>query len=231
MHDTHETEEIARRLADVRASIAAAGGDVESVRVVAVTKKFGIETIRAAVAAGLNDIAENYAQEARIKYDALNAMPDAEPAYVTRPRQPRWHFIGQIQRNKVKVLAPFVDLWQSVDSAWLIDEIAKRAPGASILLQVNLSEQEGRGGCAWVDVPELLQRARDQGLDAQGLMGVAPLDGAEVARRHFRRLAMTVRDFGLHEVSMGMSSDLAVAVEEGATMVRIGSALFGPRRS
>lgn len=213
-------DEVAERLDHIRSRISHAGVDPDSVRIIAVTKKFGPDAVHAAVAAGLRDVAENYAQEARAKNDAVleSDLP-----------QVHWHFVGQLQRNKVKMLTSFIDLWQSVDSISLADEIAKRAPGARILVQVDLAEQPGRGGCAWDEVEGIVSHARANGLGVSGLMGVAPIGTPEEARPHFRRLTKTAADLGLTEVSMGMTADLEVAVQEGATMLRIGSALFGNR--
>ena len=213
-------DEVSERLARIRQRIANAGTDPDAVRIIAVTKKFGPEAVHAAVAAGLSDVAENYAQEARAKNDAVleSDLP-----------QIQWHFVGQLQRNKVKLLASFIDLWQSVDSIPLAEEIAKRAPGARILIQVDLAEQPGRGGCAWNEIERLLTSARAAGLGVAGLMGVAPIGDPEDARPLFRKLAKTANELGLTEVSMGMTADLEVAAQEGATMLRIGSALFGQR--
>lgn len=212
--------QVAENLERIRTRIDHAGGDSDRVRVVAVTKLFGSDAVHAAVAAGLSDVAENYAQEARAKNEEVleSDLP-----------QLQWHFVGQLQRNKVKMLTSFIDLWQSVDSIALADEIAKRAPGGRILVQVDLAEEPGRGGCVWGEVEPLVTHARNAGLGVSGLMGVAPIGAPEDARSSFRRLAKTAADLGLAEVSMGMTADLEVAVQEGATMLRIGSALFGDR--
>lgn len=206
----------AARLDEVRQRIASVG-DADRVRIVAVTKGFDESAVLAARAHGLLDVGENYAQEARAKHDMVDAA------------DLRWHFIGRLQRNKVRHVADFVHLWQSVDDPRLASEIAKRAPGAAILLQVDLAGVPGRGGCAFENVGSLLDHARNAGLDVRGLMGVGPAGPPEAARSGFRRLRETADALGLPEVSMGMSADIEVAVEEGATMVRAGSALFGAR--
>jgi hypothetical protein len=204
---------LGERLADVRRRIEGAGGDPGRVRVVAVTKGFGPDTVRAAVAAGLVDVGENYAQE-------LVAKAQAAPADV------RWHFLGRVQRNKVKALAPLVACWQSVDRAELGQALAAYAPRSSVLVQVNVTGEPHRNGCSWEEAPGLVGELRDMALDVRGLMAVGPRQEAGLA---FRRLAALAADLGLAELSMGMSGDLEEAVAAGSTMVRVGSALFGPR--
>lgn len=214
-------EDVAARVEAVRDRIAAAGGNPAQVRLVAVTKGFGVEVVRAALGAGLTDIGESYAQELLAKAPELEA-DEAEPLL-------RWHFIGRLQRNKVRKLASRVSLWQSVDRLPLGAEIARHAPGAKVLAQVDLSDEPTKGGCPPAQLPELLEGLADLGLEVQGLMGIGPLGPPEDARAGFRELRRLADKFGLFERSMGMSDDLEVAVEEGATMVRVGSGLFGPR--
>lgn len=206
-------EEVDARLADVHRRIEGAGGDLDRIRVVAVTKTFGADAVRAAVAAGVTDCGESRAQE------LLAKAPEVDGA--------RWHFVGRLQTNKVRQLAGLVSLWQSVDRADLVDELARRDPGAQVLLQVNVSAEPQKGGCEVADTEALLQRAREAGLGVRGLMCVP--DAAD-PRSGFRRLRSLADDLGLEERSMGMTGDLEIAVEEGATMVRVGSALFGPRQ-
>jgi len=208
---------VAAAAAAVRDRIEAAGGDPEQVRIVAVTKGFGPEAPRAALAAGLVHLGENYAQELVAKADALGE------------ERPCWHFIGRLQRNKVRSLASLVSLWESVDRPELGAEIAKRAPGATVLVQVNISGEEAKGGCAPQAAGRLVAGLVDLGLDVRGLMGVARAGPPEVARPQFARLARLGDELGLAERSMGMSGDLEAAVAEGSTMVRVGTALFGPR--
>jgi pyridoxal phosphate enzyme (YggS family) len=211
---------VADQIAAVRARIADAGGT--DVRLVAVTKAFSIDAVTAALASNVVDIGENYAQELLGKVDMLSTLPPAGPPV-------RWHFLGRLQRNKVKALAPHVHLWQSVDRAELGAEIAKRAPGAMVLVQVNLSGEAQKGGCSWSAVPGLVADLQAMELDVRGLMGVAPEGPAEDARPGFRRLVATADELGLPERSIGMTADLEVAVQEGSTMVRIGRDLFGAR--
>ena len=202
-------------LTAVRSRIASTGRDPDEVTIVAVTKGFGVEAVRRAVAAGLRDVGENQAQQ------LLAKVHEGVPAEV------RWHFLGPVQRNKVKKLAPHVTLWHGVDREAAGEELARHRPGADVLVQVNLSGDPSRPGCRWADAATLVERLRTLGLSVRGLMGVATRDGD--ARSEFRRLAALRTKLGLEELSMGMSGDLEVAVEEGATIVRVGSALFGPR--
>lgn len=212
---SHDSSVVAARVAAVRTRIVAAGGDTGQVRLVGVTKGFGPATVAAAVGAGLVDLGESYAAE-------LGAKAAASP-------EVRWHFVGRVQRNKVKVLAPLVYLWHSVDRPELAETIARHAPGGAVLVQVNVSGEAGRGGCRGEDTESVVDRSRALGLDVRGLMAVGPTGPTEAARAGFGWLAETARSLGLAELSMGMSDDLEVAVQEGATMVRVGRALFGAR--
>lgn len=214
---------VAQRVAVARDRIEAAGGDPDRIRLVAVTKGFDVNVVRAALDAGLVDLGENYAQDLSAKVAALNrAVDDAAP-------RPRWHFVGRLQRNKVRKIAPYVAAWQSVDRLELGTEIARRAAGATVLVQVALTGEPTKGGCAPAELPGLVEGLRDAGLDVRGLMTIGPQGPPESARPVFRELRALADRHGLPEVSMGMSHDLEVAVAEGATMVRLGSALFGPR--
>jgi hypothetical protein len=211
-----DADAVGVRLAALRARLEEAGGS--DVTVVAVTKAFGPDAVDAAVRAGLADIGENYAQECIAKLARVTAVP-----------RPRVHFIGGLQRNKVRDLAGLVDVWQSVDRPELGREIAKRAPGAEVMVQVDLSEEATKRGVPAAAVPALVRALDDLGLDVVGLMGIGPLAEPEAARPGFRLLRRIVDQLGLSECSMGMSADLDIAVQEGATMVRVGSDLFGPR--
>jgi pyridoxal phosphate enzyme (YggS family) len=219
-----QPREVAGRLAAVRRRIEVAGGDAEAIRIVAVTKGFGIDAVRGALAAGLVDIGENYAQELVAKAADLAAEAGDAAGPV-----PRFHFVGQLQRNKVKAVAPLVHLIQTVDRTALGAEIARRAPGVPILVQVNLTADLGRGGCAPDATLPLVRELTDIGLDVRGLMAVAPLGAPDDARQGFRRVRDLADRAGLSERSYGMSDDLEAAVAEGTTMVRLGTALFGPR--
>lgn len=207
--------EVAARVHDVRELITAAGGS--HVQLIAVTKTFGIDAIRAAHAAGCDGIGENYAQELHAK--ATESLPDIPV-----------HFIGAIQSNKVKLVAPYVSLWHTIDRESVIAELAKRVPGASILLQVNTTDESTKGGLVPAEVESMCAVAGEAGLAVQGLMTIGPTHGTvaeqESAFRLLRRLA---DDLHLHHCSMGMSDDFPVAVACGSTMVRVGSRLFGAR--
>ena len=204
------------RLAEVRARITSAGGDLDRITIVAVTKGLPVEAAQEAIAAGVVDVGENYARELVAKAEVVGDGA-------------RWHFLGHVQRNKVAALAPYVALWQGIDRLSIGEALAARAPGAAVLVQVNLTDDEGRNGCRRDDVGDVVEGLRHAGLDVRGLMGVAPRGAPEEARPHFRWLATAKAGLGLSELSMGMSSDLEIAVEEGATIVRIGRALFGAR--
>ncbi|MDQ3573630.1 MAG: YggS family pyridoxal phosphate-dependent enzyme [Actinomycetota bacterium] len=210
-------EGVAERLAEVRDRITRAGGDWRSVTVVAVSKGFGLDAIDAAYDAGLRDFGENYAQELSQKSGAGAA---------SYPTPPRWHFLGPVQRNKVRHLAPVVHTWQGVDRIGEGVEIARHAPGAGVMVQVNVTGAPQRNGCSFEETPMLVEDLRRQELDVRGLMCIGPRHDPRTA---FRRLATQARDLGLTELSMGMSADFEAAVQEGSTMVRVGSALFGSR--
>jgi pyridoxal phosphate enzyme (YggS family) len=211
----------AERVAGVRTRIAAAaaraGRDPGEVTLVAATKTVEPARVQEIVDAGVPDLGENRAQELLGK-TAVTAAP---------PLEVRWHFLGRLQRNKVRALAPWVGLWQSVDRPELGAEIARRAPGARVLVEVNLGEEPQKGGCVPAAVPGLVDDLRAAGLRVDGLMAVPPHD--DDPRRWFAALREQAAVLGLAELSMGMTDDFEIAVEEGATMVRVGRALFGPR--
>jgi PLP dependent protein len=212
---------IAVAVTDVRARIAAAahraGRDPSAVTLVAATKTVPANRIAEAVTAGVVDVGENRAQELLAKAPVLAALIPA----------PRWHFLGPLQRNKVRALAPVVSCWQSIDRLALGETIAHHAPGAQVFVEVNLAGEPQKAGCPPGEVAGLVDALRDRGLVVAGLMAVPPV--ADDPRRwftHLRDLAVTVHAPGL---SMGMSDDFEAAVEEGATLVRVGRALFGQR--
>jgi uncharacterized pyridoxal phosphate-containing UPF0001 family protein len=203
---------VGERLTDVRRRIESAGGDPDAVTIVAVTKGFGREAVDEAADAGITDFGENLVDQFEAKRDDTH----------------RWHFLGRVQRRDVRRMSG-VTVWESVDRPAAGEEIAKRWPGATVLAQVNVSGEPGKLGCTPDDAPALVKELRGVDLDVRGLMAVGPHGGPEAARPGFRALARMAADLGLDEVSMGMSDDLEVAVQEGSTMVRIGRALFGPR--
>lgn len=212
------------RVAEVRDRIAAAGGG-DRTRLIAVTKAFGPEAPRAALAAGVTDLGENYAQELESKSSVIAA--DIAAGIVTA--EPRWHFIGGLQSNKIARLAPTVALWQTIDRLSLGRKLAARVPGAEVLVQVNVSEEEQKGGVSPLEARQLVDDLRALDLDVRGLMTIGAQGPPETVRPGFRLLTQLADDLGLDERSMGMTDDLEIAVEEGSTMVRIGRALFGAR--
>jgi pyridoxal phosphate enzyme (YggS family) len=193
-----------------------AGRDPSAITLVAATKTVPVDVVAAAVAAGVGDLGENRAQELLAKAPVL--VSD-EP--------PRWHFIGALQRNKVRGLAPWVHLWQSVDREALGVEIAKHAPGAHVLVEVNVDHEPTKSGCAPEEVARLVDSLTGIGLLVDGLMAVPP--EADEPRRWFAQLADLAARVGVQELSMGMTQDFEIAIEEGATVVRVGRALFGSR--
>jgi pyridoxal phosphate enzyme (YggS family) len=212
---------VSEAVASLRKRIANAGG--VDVALVGVTKTFGSEAWRFAKVAGCDAVGENYAQEVVAKAAEV-ALADRLPV----------HFIGQLQSNKIKQLAGIVDVWQSVDRLSLLTEIAKRSAQstAQVFLQVNVTGEEGKGGCLPEEVGELSRAAQDLGIDVLGLMTVGPTnEDPVVTRTTFRALRALANERGLRQCSMGMTGDLEIAVEEGSTMVRVGSALFGNRPS
>ena len=227
-------EVLQARLAAVRGEVAAAarraGRDPASVRIVAVTKTFPPAIVVAALAVGLPDVGENYVQEARAKRAALEA--DGTGAGLT------WHLIGPLQRNKVRTATEVFNRVHSVDSEALASALGAAAAGRRlpVLIQVNVATEPTKKGVA----PDGLERLAaavlaEPALVLDGLMAVPPAGGGEASRRHFR-LLRELRDrtqvrlgVELPHLSMGMSSDFTVAVEEGATWLRLGRALFGAR--
>jgi len=212
-------EVLAERVEKVWNRVADAGGDPAAVTLVAVTKGFGPEVALCAAAGGLVDLGENYAQELVAK----------APVLADAGHSVRWHAIGRLQRNKVRSLAGIVSLWQTVDRLDLGAEIARRAPGATVLAQVNVSDEPQKGGCPPGETADLVAGLRDQGLEVAGLMTVGRTGLPADARVGFTLLRELADALDLPVRSMGMSTDLEAAVAEGATMIRIGSALFGSR--
>jgi pyridoxal phosphate enzyme (YggS family) len=217
---------VAARLAEVNERIAnaarAAGRAPAEVALVAVSKEVDAAAVAAAAAAGQRDFGENRAQELVAKSAALaGAHLDLT-----------WHFIGRLQRNKVKAIAHDVTLWHSVDRAELGPEIARHAPGARVLVQVNVSGEPQKGGCEPGDVAPLVDAFGELGLAVEGLMTVPPLAGDP--RPYFatlRELAaqLTFARSMSPVLSMGMSGDFEAAIAEGSTLVRVGTAVFGSR--
>jgi pyridoxal phosphate enzyme (YggS family) len=227
-------DDLVRARARVDAAVQAAGRAPDSVALLAVSKKMPPDDVRAALAAGQRAFGENYAQELRDKRAALAADTPA----------PEWHFIGPLQTNKVKYVAGQVALIHSVDSIALLDAIDAYAAahgGAPqpCLVQVNVAGEAQKRGLAPADLPALLDRfATARAARCHGLMVIPPLGAEpEVSRPYFaalralrdREAAHARPNVELRELSMGMSGDLEVAIAEGATLVRVGTAIFGAR--
>jgi hypothetical protein len=214
---------VATRVAELRDRISRAGG--VGVGIVAVTKTFGIDAWNDAKFAGCAAVGENYAQELIAKSQQV-ARLDRLPV----------HFIGQLQTNKIKSLFDIVDVWQSVDRASVVTELVKRqlartsADRCEILVQVNTTSEMDKGGCDPAEVEALVHQARQGGLDVTGLMTVGPTDMDPLkTRAAFGLLKRMAADLGVEQLSMGMTADVEIAVEEGSTLVRVGTALFGQR--
>lgn len=210
-----------------------AGRDPGEVRLVAVTKTVSIEAIREAIEGGLRIFGENRVQEAQKKI--------ASPELNVPGSDLEWHLIGHLQRNKARQAVQLFELIQTLDSVALAEDMDRQAERAGklqrVLVEVKLSEEETKQGVSEEGLVSLVERIGSLGnLKLEGLMTMPPFfEEPEMARPYFRRLreirdAMEKRGFPLRELSMGMSHDFEVAVEEGATLVRIGTALFGERR-
>lgn len=230
---------VAAELEQIRARIEraarAAHRDPAEITLVAVSKGQPAEALREAYAAGQRDFGENYVQEWQDKAAALADLPDI-----------RWHFLGHLQRNKVRHVIGKVHLLHAVDDMQGMDEMARLAHASrvtqDVLLQINLGEEQQKRGCGEADADLFVQvLLRSPGLRLQGVMALPPVaDDAEATRPWFARLRQLrdrlARDFGDHPnaprkwlLSMGMSGDFEVAIAEGATHVRVGSAIFGAR--
>jgi len=218
--------DIERNLREVERRIAQAahrvGRSPSEVTIVAVTKGVAPEAIEAAVNAGIKHIGENRVQEAKAKVALLSTLE----------LRPTWHMVGHLQTNKVKTAVEIFDIIHSIDSLRLAQLVSQRAGKTlPVLLQVNISGEEPKSGFSVAELPKALEEvARLPQLEVKGLMTIAPLvEDAEEVRPIFRRLRQLRDSLGLEHLSMGMSDDFEVAVEEGATMVRIGRAIFGKR--
>lgn len=224
---------IADNLARIREKIALqcekSGRNPDDIKIIAVTKYFGIDTIERAISAGLKEFGENKAQELNLKYEKLG-------------NKVTWHFIGTLQKNKVKYVVKAAEYIHSVDSEELADEINSRAAKLNkvqkILLEVNTSSEESKSGLITEeDVFKLTEYcSRKENLELVGLMTMAPFtDDEKIIRSCFSSLK-TMKEKLINNgfkritgLSMGMTNDYEIAVEEGATMLRIGSAIFGER--
>jgi len=222
------TPDIRANLERVQAAIAAAcrrsGRSPADVLLIAVSKTVDIERIRAGIAAGVSALGENRVQEARDKIEVLG-------------RPVPWHLIGPLQTNKARDAARLFDWIHSVDRLELAQELSRRARQhdrtVDVLVEVNIGEELQKAGVRPEELKSLLDAVGGlDGIRVRGLMAIPPaVAEAEQSRAHFRRLRELRDAVGLEHLSMGMSADFEVAVEEGATMVRVGTAIFGPRAS
>ncbi len=224
-------ENVARVQERIDAACRRSGRRTEDVKLVAISKTMPPELIRAAYDAGLREFGENRVQEAKAKRPALADLTAT------------WHLVGPLQSNKAKPARELFHWIHSVDSLWLAEKLAQAAPCSSdrlpVLLEVNLGEEAAKSGVRAQEVAPLAEQvARLETLDLRGLMAVPPFfENAEQVRPYFRRLrelAMEIASrklpkVSMQELSMGMSHDFEAAIEEGATMVRVGTAIFGPR--
>ena len=226
---TENYREVSQRIA---AAARRAGSSPDKITLVAVSKGRSVAEVKGAIDAGIADLGENRLQEAQLKYNAIRSMQQATPL--------RWHMIGHLQTNKAKDAVGIFDLIHSVDSLRLAEEIDKQAARIGkvqdILIEVKTSPEESKYGIAPQDLAKLLSQVRAlQNLRLKGLMTIAPLaDDPQKARPYFKMLKdlfdtantqLTI-DHRLSTLSMGMTDDFEAAIEEGATMVRLGRALF-----
>jgi len=218
-------EDIRANAAAVEARIAAAcaraGRARSDVTLVAVTKTFPAADLDHAIAAGMTDLGENKVQEARDKKPAVTGAA-------------RWHLIGHLQSNKAKDAVRLFDVIQTVDSLELAGKLARAAEGAGkrqeVLLQVNIGREEQKSGAEIDVLPELAAGvAALPSLHLTGLMAIPPAGEPDAMRPYFRELRALRDALGLTELSMGMTDDFEIAIEEGATIVRVGRAIFGSR--
>jgi PLP dependent protein len=233
--DSREMVDLLERLDSVRERIKKAADacnrPAASIRLVAVSKTVPAEIIRKAIAAGVTDLGENYIQEARQKFSVLGALPV------------NWHFIGHLQSNKAKYAVRMFDLIHSVDSLKLAQELdqcaKKNAKVQQILIQVNVAREDSKSGVYTEDtLPLVKEIARLENISLRGLMTMPPFFNAPEKVRPFFKALRELRDqlreqnlpnIHMDELSMGMTGDFEAAIQEGATIVRIGTAIFGAR--
>jgi pyridoxal phosphate enzyme (YggS family) len=221
-------ENLSRLRDKIEQSCKRSGRNPADVKLIAVSKYFSADAILEAKSMGLNDFGENRAQELTLKYEKLGDSVV-------------WHMIGTLQKNKVKYVVKAAEYIHSVDSTELVDEINKRASAVDktqkILIEVNTSEEETKSGLKTEnEILSLVKRCSElKNIELKGLMTMAPLtEDTNIIRKSFRDLrnlkdTINQNGFNLTELSMGMTSDFEIAIEEGATMIRIGSAIFGNR--
>jgi len=232
-------DEVAERAAMLRRRIdgISSGADV---RIVAVTKGFGPDTVATALRVGLTDLGENYAAElsekasgaawpAASRVSGVVEPAEAEPMIPGELAGAMWHFLGAVQRRHVGSIARWVHLWHGVCRAEEGGAIAAHSPGARVLVQVEMAGRTERRGVAPGDVERLVEDLAARGVTPVGIMALGIAGDSDATRQVFRRAAHLARNLALPEVSMGMSDDVDIAAREGATIVRVGRALFGER--
>lgn len=223
-HSSQSPNSLTARLARVRERVENACAHVRrdstAVKLLAVTKVFGAEAIREAYGLGLRDFGENYVQEMERKFPAIGDLTDA-----------RFHLIGHLQSNKAKKAAQLFSSIDAIDSAKLAQRLDGESRAMDAMIEVKLSEEETKTGANPADLPAIVDAIRScRNLQLVGLMTVPPWsEDAEISRPYFARLRELAGRYAIPELSMGMSNDLEVAIEEGATWVRVGTALFGRR--
>jgi PLP dependent protein len=215
------SERLARVEERIQAAARRAGRARSEITLIAVTKKFPAAVVREAYQLGLRVFGENYVQEFETKHTDLAGLSGAE-----------FHLIGHLQSNKARTAAELFQTIETVDSAKLARRLNQIGKPLEVMLEVKLSEEEAKAGASPDELPALIGAVHGcPNLRLTGLMTMPPWsDDAEAARPYFRRLAALARQHGLEKISMGMSHDLEAAIEEGASHIRIGTALFGPRR-
>ncbi len=217
---THIAENYRKIQKRIQDAAARSKRDPESIRLVAVTKTVSVDSIREAFHSGIRHIGENRFQDALPKLDSLKDLDLI------------WHFIGHIQTNKAKRIAEEFHWIHSVDRVEVAEKLDRSATKPlSVFIEVKLHEEPNKSGVSEADLPRLIAAVRGcRQLKLQGLMSVPPfLDNPEEVRPYFRRLRELGLSFDLHELSMGMTHDFEIAIEEGATWIRLGTGLFGSR--
>ncbi len=205
----------------IQAAARRAGRTRSEITLIAVTKKFPAAVMREAYQLGLRGFGENYVQEFEAKHTDLAGLNEAE-----------FHLIGHLQSNKARQAAELFHTIETVDSAKLARRLDQIGKPLEVMLEVKLSEEEAKAGAAPEELPALIEAVHGcANLRLTGLMTMPPWsEDPEATRPFFRQLAGLARQHGLEKISMGMSHDLEAAIEEGATHIRVGTALFGPRR-
>ena len=205
----------------IQAAARRAGRRRDEITLIAVTKIFPASAIREAYALGLRHFGESYVQEFAGKRRELDDLTEAT-----------YHLIGHLQANKTKLAADLFQVVQTVDTAKLARRLGESGRTLEVMIEAKLSEEDSKSGAAVEEIPALIEAVREHSnLRLAGLMTMPPWsDDAELSRAYFRRLRALAETHGLEQLSMGMSHDLEVAIEEGATHIRVGTALFGPRK-